>query len=518
MAQSSGGIPVAVQSAASPQEVSGFAVSAAAVDPKFLVDPEKALIIRNTSVLNHYFRVTDPCKDPDVPPGATKPPVDSLRKWGFGYLMTQMANQSSTKITASDFAKKWLAEWAKKQTINGDLVDEHGIGSTLIPVAEVIRQQWDSLSKAQGAKNGALKMNRAPFRLLAIVNRIDKRDNLAFGGGLAGELRFVFSALDMFAREKEGGPCKSLNTSPSNPKETRPPFEDEGITNVILEFAVDKTTQAEVKAWGQKWMDLNKLDINSSAYRTALEAITESVVKAGVGSAKGRANGSALNTLRTSESPNDRIWDLREFAIDKNSHLLKATTVANTPAFSLNDIYFDPAADTLGSDVTYDLPHWVDRKRDSVYSEKHKIPLSFPTSQGYQHTAFRGSHVFIATRKDVFRPWWLSESGMEPDLRFHFAINTCNGCHSSELDFGGTIQNLFHIQGRHWNSQAQLSQFLLGGVQGEFSTTPFQSPDQQDPSITRNFGDLNRRRQDLAALMSSTSLSALSFQPLNRTH
>ena len=123
MAQSSGGIPVTGQSGAAPQAVSAFATATAAVDPAFLVNPEKALLIRDVRVLNHYYRATDPCKDPAKTAGDAPPP-DSARHWSFGHLFTQMANQSSTKMTTSDFALKWLDEWARKQTINGDPLQE----------------------------------------------------------------------------------------------------------------------------------------------------------------------------------------------------------------------------------------------------------------------------------------------------------------------------------------------------------------------------------------------------------
>ena len=45
---------------------------------------------------------------------------------------------------------------------------------------------------ASGGPGGPLDLSIAPFSLLAIVNRLDLRDQVAYGGAAGGELRFVF--------------------------------------------------------------------------------------------------------------------------------------------------------------------------------------------------------------------------------------------------------------------------------------------------------------------------------------
>jgi hypothetical protein len=493
VAQSDGGIPVAVQSVAAPQTVSGTSVAATAVDPKYLVDPEKALLIRNLSVMNHYYRTNDPCKnEPNPPAGQGDPaPADSDKHWTFGHLFTEMTNQKSTGMTTSDFALKWLDEWAKTQVINGDSLKEVDGGAQGATIAKTIKAQW---LKASGG-NGKLKMGKAPFRLLAIVNRIDKRDNLAFGGGSAGELRFVFGVLDLEHHETSTGKCASMDMTGRHLHDG----EFSSGTTVILEYAVDKSTQADVKTWGQKWIDLNKLTQNSSAYRVALDAITESVVKAGAGAVKSRANGSALNTLRVNESDDDNIWDLREFAIDKSAKYLKATTVSQTPATILNH--------------TADLEAWANYHAEEIMDDKHVIPKTFqadPSSSTYPYThkSFLGSHaqtVFLDNN------WDFGGSG---EVRFHFSVNTCNGCHNNEgLQVNG---GPFHVQGRAWNQVADISPYL-SGITICCTGAPFVATDPRTGEL-RPFHELENRRQGLAALMSGTSLSALSFQPTTQVH
>jgi hypothetical protein len=473
-----------------PSQTAGAAttVLAAPVSASDL-DPEKMLLIRNLAVVNHYFRATDPCKPPKAATGQTAAPPEDQKKWGFAYLMGQMANQASTNISPSSFALQWLDEWLKLQTVNGDKLKPVDGNANGMPIAKYLRTTW---LKASG-NTGKLDMKKAPFRLLAIVNRFDLRQNQAFNSGNAGELRFVFGALDLAARETPNGVCSSLAQTPGPGSGA---FQSD--SNVILEYAVDLKDATAVKAYAQKWVDLNKLDINSSAYRVALEAITESVVKANVGKIKNRRNGSALNALRTNESNDDNTWDLREFAIDPssaNTHLLKAQTVANTPSEAVN-----------GSD---DLSFWASFWAEEIMDDKHKVPLTFqgdPSAKThkYTHTKFRGSHALNNSGHLVW------DFPAADDVRFHLALNTCNGCHSDESLQTGLA---FHVRGRPWNEMAELSPFLIGDGQGG----PFMSIDRVSGTV-RPFFDLDRRRNDLADFLSGSSLAALSFRPLARTH
>ena len=67
------------------------------------------------------------------------------------------------------------------------------MGASAKPLATRIREAWQRKSGST-----TLAMNRAPFRLLAIVNRFDLRKSpRRFGEGASGELRFVFSPLDL---------------------------------------------------------------------------------------------------------------------------------------------------------------------------------------------------------------------------------------------------------------------------------------------------------------------------------
>ena len=130
-----------------------------------------------------------------------------------------------------------------------------------------------------------LDLSKAPFKLLAIVNRVDLRKQAAYGGGSGGELRLMFVHL------RDG--CVNSNSQPFD---------------VILEFGVPASGCLSVKAWANQWKALEALPPGSSAYNTALEALTQQVVVANA--ASGRPNGSALSQIRTNETRLDSLAGL----------------------------------------------------------------------------------------------------------------------------------------------------------------------------------------------------------------
>jgi hypothetical protein len=265
-------------------------------------------------------------------------------------------------------------------------------------------------------------------------------------------------------------------------------------TTVILEYAVDRANSTAIRAWAQGWIDLNAKTQNSSGYRVALEAITESVVKAGAGTSKSRANGSALNVIRVNESNDNNIWDLREFAISKSSHFIKAQTVAQTPNAALNQ--------------TWDLADWVFYRAQQVVDDQYQVSLLLAegVTKDYPFTTkyLRGSHASTLNSQ----AWDFSA---DYSTRFRFAVNTCNGCHRTE---GLSLALPFHIQGRVFTQQANISPFLSGKNE---DGTAFSARDPRSTEV-RFFSELERRRQDLSAYLSGSSLSSLAFQPLSAPH
>jgi hypothetical protein len=267
------------------------------------VDPEKAFMIRRTAVVNSS-RTSDPC--------LTSRTDGTIRRWNFGYLLSKLSSNPSALATS------WLNSWigpsvvdsgftVKAPTIGGDDGLPHSVPGDLL-------KNWQAESAST-----TLAMPKAPFRLLAIVNRFDLRTNIFFGPNYAGEMRFVFTPLDKQLPRESGGACSVMSVP------GLPDFSGQDPDTVILEYRVALSSQSAVRTWATRWRDLGRMPWNTNAeieaYLKKLEGITESVVTKGA---------SALHRIRTNEATTSfGPWHLREFEI--RSGRLAAVTVKQTP-------------------------------------------------------------------------------------------------------------------------------------------------------------------------------------------
>jgi hypothetical protein len=404
---------------------------------------QRALLISTLPVVANPTRTSDACQSI---------PSDANRKWNFGYLMAQAANQTLTGITASAFVREWLRTWSTPQTVAGEVVQPFGLGA-------LVQQQWEAKSRSSGATGGKLLMEHAPFRLSAITVRFDLRKNRRFGEGLGGELRFVFGHTLLTVRDQFGKCAKNGG---------------EGST-VILEYAVDKADENQVWQWAKSWENLRSLDVASETYRIELEKLTESVVRAGASSQ--RTNRSALIRIRTSEQPNqDLPWDMREWNISATTKMPAPTTLKQTPRMAF-----------MGPDLAqlFDSPEigqYINANYTAVMHDTYRLPDTF------------GGQPFIAKSfiNDInhTRAWY--SSAVDPEARHMFAKGTCVGCHSGE-----TGTRIFQISPRHSWEEAKLSPFLMGEGPG----MPVLVGDPVVGGLNREFHELDARELDHAALV-----------------
>jgi hypothetical protein len=427
----------------------------------FIMDPESSFLVRDHLVVDDPTRTQDPC--------LSKSASDANKKWTFGYLMSQMANGA----TASAFARSWLTSWETSTTVNGDPLVEIGpdpVNDPFItnrkPLATLIRQAWE-----QASGGTTLAMNKAPFRLLAIVNRFDLRKApRRFGEGTSGELRFVFSVLDL-----QSGSTSACSQYPGAIGHLD--SGERGEQMVILEYAVDTSTADAQREWALDWAGLGfgGPQRGTPEFAAALQALTEKVVQKGKGGT--RPNGSALIRIRTNETGTELQWDLREFNINPSTHLVVPVVVKQTPRGSLN-----------GSS---DLALWMQRNSSAIVNDTYVVPDTFPGFQGYSTTSFRGAHA----RNQVGQTFWQGGArfAVDPEVRHQFSMGTCSGCHSRETGSG-----FFHVHGRDVGEDSQISQFLQGdGQGGEFQTS--------DPvtGTPLYFNELQRRAGDLLSFLNS---------------
>jgi hypothetical protein len=229
--------------------------------------------------------------------------------------------------------------------------------------------------------SGELDMTRAPFRLLAVVNRLD----LASADKPNGEGRLVYGV-----------------TSPSGG----------GIPMTVI-FEFNLPTSVSAHDWARRWHALGALPFGSEL-NEALAAVVE-----------GYTAPEDLSQVRTSEVFLSNEWVLREFHLEAGA-LVTAPT-AQTPDFSLNNAQA--------------LVDWVNANAEAVLSQTHRVPeellggrslMAFPALQNFN---FSGTQWLMG---DDGKPL------VDAEVRHAFANQTCNGCHQSDAAEGGQPVDVFY--------------------------------------------------------------------------
>lgn len=437
---------------------------------------DESLIITDLDVVRDPDRTNDVCD-----PGADNP--DGV--WTFKHLMAEMATGSG--LSAHDFVVSWLSNWLTDTVVNGDTIDARTdmFDRVIRPWADASGIGASLSDSGELTLKGELDLDLAPFRLSAIVNRIDlgatETGPAGYGGGTtsrpttAGEMRFVFGVQDLDS-------CNVMRFS------------------VIFEYGVPIEGCSAVKKWATEWTELNDpaLPRFTDPWRQHLEDLTESVVLAGA--APGRGNDNAINQIRTNENALNFQWQFREFTLTTEdpatgvdtpaSGPLQNHTVAMTPDDTEYDEFTDPriadfvigtgpvrAAVSPGVGAVTDPFTGLDVLTDCA--------PSFTVPHLFNKDEFRGGDSFTAS------PTHWEVIGADPtDLRDvcareQFSVNTCNGCHFSDTSTG-----FFHVDPT--SAPAFLSNFMTGG--GGVWTVP----DQQFPlDYQMEFRDLDRRHNRL---------------------
>jgi hypothetical protein len=365
-----------------------------------VITPKKELLITDISVVEDPVRTKWPAGTP----------TGAQAAWTFGRLMEQMAGSTSP----SAFVLAWLQQWEQDRVINGFTAVARPSIQTLVIAP------W--LAASGGVE---LNLRKAPFRLLAIVNRLDLRykdedaDTIS-----AGEGRFVFGLLDA-----AGEPL---------------PF------TVIFEYGVEASSDHDVKQWAKKWHDLGSHPFGSS-FNSKLQKLTNEFSKPLCSS---KPNDSCLNQLRTNEAALSatKKWELREFRISAQTGELVGRMTAQTPDPSLNG--------------TAELAAFINGNEALAKQRRHVVSPS----------------LLAASAPSALKTFWSAPGVIDNDARFGFALTTCDGCHTAE-----TGTTFLHVKNRAAGVESGLSAFLTGtsvmdpfsGVTREFNELASRVADMQ---------------------------------------
>jgi hypothetical protein len=373
------------------------------------IDKFRSLMVIDPGVVDEPARTFDSCTGTGTAGGV----------WSFGHLVREMAK--GTNLSPEDFVLQWLSTWSIPQEANGFIVNEPGRGTQM--QARVVGS-WQRIATAA---NAPLNVDHFPARLLAIVNRPDLADKIGYGtAGSAGEGRFVFGLVEKNAGT---GTCITM------------PF------TVIFEYGIKGGSCSAVKAWHQRWKNLDALTLGSSAYNDALALITKEFTEHGVNPGQ-LPNQNALNQLRTNENALDPTWQLREFRLQGFAGsvppgFLDLVTVKQSP----DDGFNNSAA----------LAAYLQSAQSDILGGRHAVPERFPGML----------NPFLGARSNVpFPPnavFWNADLSGLPDpaeTRRNFSLSTCNACHGGETNTFFT--HIGNVGQRSIGSPAALSGFLTG--------------------------------------------------------
>jgi hypothetical protein len=444
------------------------------------VQYDKELLITNTAV------VDDPCRTVFDNPLCNAPTFLTINgKWGFWYLMSEMAGTNNV----SRFVLKWLETFeANNVIVNGQILEAR------TKIRNLVIDPWRQKSGCTtGLKyddpGGACKLNPtlAPFRLLAIVNRVDLRTGGAGNvgqhghvstGGDAGEGRFVFGFTNVPTDVNSVASAAPLSEA-----------------TIIFEYKIP-TAHRAAKQWALDWRDLGTSTSFDASYKSKLQTITDRFVKSGV--IPGNPNkGNAINRVRSNEKTFDphplnsqKVWSMREFELNclpgtscgTNKKFILNTTTAQTPP---HDIINDP---TNARNETSDLDDFLTNNQADILTGKHVVPASI------------NNILFLAgDSRSPSLPKIIQWNRTDPNAyldgevctaRRLYAFSTCNGCHYLETDNTGNL----HIKNRSTGNASVLSDFMT-------STLPVTN-DPCESSVT--YDEPKRRKCELLALAAGT--------------
>jgi len=368
------------------------------------VDPDKDISFAQELLINDHYVVEA------WPKTQTRP---GPRPLGIEAVLMGLSRDGTAKTALLDWLKVWVSDCGSPS------------GSTeVIPVGQRLIDRWKEDDGAARLSDTEWRPNfdHAPFRLLALVNRMDLQHRDADGLPLnAGEGRLVYGVT-----LGPGNDGLALNAT------------------VIFEYELAAQSEADVLLWAIKWHKLGQcFDKIGPEYCEALAKLIADFT--GCGAMPCKTNGSALNQIRTNESQLSGVklgderfpWRLREFRLMPGTGTFFAATTKQTPGAFVPDSL---------------VAEYINSHEADILAMRHKVPAY------YQGTPFLARQVDLS---QIGGPAWLLRDSNKsplvknPEARFQFAFNTCNGCHGFE-----TGTNFLHISPRIPAESATLSFFL----------------------------------------------------------
>lgn len=432
----------------SDMEISDLLIESLDCDPT--LKKEKSLYITDIAVVEDEFRTYNPYGSGSGNPNGV---------WTFGTIMANIENGTHSDGLRG-FLKDWVKTWTMNQSVNSQTIESRdSVVETMIAPwlqkannnssLNVTSNNWESIWDTTNATN---LRTVSPFKLIAIVNRIDLRGNSAYSSTIsnAGETRFIFTLINPITGK-----------IPINPNQTASQqidgigFVDWRGMNVIFEFGNVQTTNCTLKDLAQQWFDLSDPSYSfgtpsvDNTYKQALQDITDLVTS--VNSAPSKTNGSAINRIRTNEKlfatfdtvfTSEEAWELqdwefRQFELDVTTSKLKMVPLTNNPPVTAN---YAPNIEEDYSSISppitnHQVIDWIySGHKFQVKHGNFNLPTNLLAGSGIvrrEETQYFDLDPIYLVSKDA------SYNATTPSLeaktiRQQLSLNTCVGCHNGE--------------------------------------------------------------------------------------
>jgi hypothetical protein len=303
----------------------------------------------------------------------------SAAPWSFRRRLEDLAG---VPAAAGDLAWTWLNSWRWSYAVAAEPGRPTAARVAVTPrpaVESALTCPWLRLSPGNACtptctscNDRRLDLARAPFRLIALVNRLDLGQDDGACGRDGGQLRFIYTAVD----PQTGAAL---------------PF------TVIFEYQVSLPVGQDRRSLARAWRELGRRPFGPT-FNASLDTVVGRAMRA-----------ATLHRVQTNEVALGEPWEMRQFvplAPERGGVVLEPTAVAHTPRLSL--------------DNTPELASYLEQNRLAILEGDNLLrPDMLAGSALLERPDFR----------------WQAP-GASPDVLDAFNANTCNGCHGGRTDDG----------------------------------------------------------------------------------
>lgn len=359
-----------------------------------VIKPEKELLILDPAVVD-------------------SPLADYPGPLSIGHLFDQMAADGD----GATMMRRWLETWTRDLNINGAEVPARP------GMVEKVIAPWQRADgfDPDGGEEWRPDLANAPFRLLAVVNRMDlvSLAPVYYGGMLVNakaEGRLVYAVID-----QQGRPL------------------DHHFT-VIFEYHMPEEGEVVAKL-AKGWHELGGMPEFDQCYLDKLSSLT----RAFTDRVRDKENGGwlppTIAQVRTNDMALDEACEMREFRLSEKRNVLAPATLANTPSMAFA---------RKGSRLNRVLANFIAANSEAAKDGSLELPEYLRDPSGEAVPVLAGSSTVPSKRFH-----WDSMRITDPETRHNFSMRTCNGCHS-----GDTNTEFCHISPRLKGQASEVSDFL----------------------------------------------------------